>query len=106
MVDKIKSKGVLQKGQRVLVVEDLISTGGSSLKAVEVLRNEAANVIGCLAIFTYGFYKADQAFREALVKYHTLSNYDALIEQAIQSNYITADDMETLVQWRADIGKN
>lgn len=97
-------EGELKKGQSVLVVEDLISTGGSSIKAIEALRENVANVVGCLAIFTYGFHKATAAFDAALTKYDTLSNYDALIEEAIKSDYINQEDMHYLVNWRAKIG--
>jgi len=97
-------EGELKKGQSVLVVEDLISTGGSSIKAIEALRENVANVVGCLAIFTYGFHKADAAFKAALCKYETLSDYDALIKEAIESNYISQEDMENLVNWRAKVG--
>lgn len=97
-------EGELKAGQRVLVVEDLISTGGSSIKAIEALRENVANVVGCLAIFTYGFHKAEKAFADALVKYETLANYDALIKEAKESNYVSQADMDYLVKWRAEVG--
>ena len=99
-------EGELQKGQRVLVVEDLISTGGSSIKAIEALREEVANVVGCLAIFTYGFHKANKAFEAALCPFDTLSNYDALIAEAIESQYITQADLDYLINWRAKVGSS
>jgi len=97
-------EGELKAEQRVLVVEDLISTGGSSIKAIEALRENSATIVGCLAIFTYGFDKATQAFKNANVSYKTLSNYDALIQEAIQRNYIKDADMDFLVEWRSEVG--
>lgn len=93
-------EGKLEPGQRVLVIEDLISTGGSCLQAVECLRAVDANVVGVLAIFTYGFEKAKQAFEEAECPMATLSHYDALIKQAAERQYISVDDQKTLQAWR------
>lgn len=93
-------EGELQPGQRVLVIEDLISTGGSSLKAVDSLREGGAEVVGLLAIFTYGFEKADRAFREKKVPWHALSNYDALIELALKTGFIDENDLLNLKKWR------
>lgn len=89
-------EGAAPNGKRVLVVEDLISTGGSSLQAVEALRAAGAEVVGCLAIFTYGFPKAERAFERARVPYATLSHYDALVREALATNYIDKHDLETL----------
>lgn len=89
-------EGASPQGKRVLVVEDLISTGGSSLQAIEALRQAGAQVVGCLAIFTYGFPKAERAFDNANVPYATLSNYDALVREALATNYIDKHDLETL----------
>ena len=88
------------QGLRVLVIEDLISTGGSSLKAVEAVREVGMEVVGVLAIFTYGFEKADTLFNEANCSFDTLSNYDILIAQAIENQYIKPEEMETLKAWR------
>ncbi|MFT4762058.1 MAG: orotate phosphoribosyltransferase [Paraglaciecola sp.] len=99
-------EGELPQGKSVLVIEDLISTGGSSIKAIDALRDNGANVVGCMAIFTYGFQKAVDAFAAADCKFSTLSNYDALIREAIESKYITQADMDFLVNWRAEVGKN
>lgn len=93
-------EGDLRPGQKVVVVEDLISTGGSSLKAVDAIRNDGCEVLGMLAIFTYGFPEADTKFKQAKVKLNTLSNYDAVLAQALSTNYISADDIETLQEWR------
>ncbi len=87
-------------GLKVLVIEDLISTGGSSLKAVEAVREARMEVVGVLAIFTYGFEKAVTLFRDANCPFDTLSNYDILIAQAIENQYIKSEEMETLKAWR------
>jgi orotate phosphoribosyltransferase len=97
-------EGHLPPNSKVLVVEDLISTGGSSIKAVDALKEAGADVIGVLAIFTYGFEKADNAFRNANCPYLTLSNYDALIPEAIDQNYINSEDLDFLKNWRAEVG--
>ena len=93
-------EGIVGKGQSVVVIEDLISTGGSSLKAVEALREAGCDVKGMAAIFTYEFKTADDNFKKAKCKLVTLSNYDALITQALQSNYITDKDLKSLQAWR------
>ena len=95
-------EGRLEAGQRVLVVEDLISTGGSSLKAVEALRETGAEVLGMVAIFSYGFELAAENFRKAEVKLQTLTNYHTLIETALSTAYIQQDQVEILQQWRKD----
>lgn len=95
-------EGRLVPGQRVMVVEDLISTGGSSLKAVEAIREAGGFVEGMVAIFTYGFPRAEQAFKEADVRLHTLSDYNTLIEMALETGYITEDQVELLSAWRED----
>jgi len=92
-------EGFLQKGQSVVVVEDLISTGNSSLLAVEALKNEGAIVKGMVAIFTYGFEKATENFKNANVNLHTLSNYENLLELAVAKNYINEKEYETLQEW-------
>lgn len=93
-------EGRLEKGQKVLVVEDLISTGGSSLKAVEALREAGATVIGVLAIFSYGFEEAHQYFEAANCPLRTLSNYDTLLEEAVAQNYIKKEELAQLQSWR------
>jgi orotate phosphoribosyltransferase len=93
-------EGFLQKGQNVIVVEDLISTGNSSLLAVEALRNEGANVKGMAAIFSYGFQVATDNFAQANVDIFTLSNYESLLELAAAKEYITENEQELLQEWR------
>ncbi len=93
-------EGDLQEGQRVLVVEDLISTGGSCLVAVDALRDAGAEVVGVLAIFQYGFARAQQAFYEKQVDFQTLTNYDALAEEAARTGYVTGEDLNILKKWR------
>lgn len=95
-------EGRLEAGQRVVVVEDLVSTGGSSLKAVEAIREAGAVVEGMVAIFTYSFPVATEAFKEAGVKLHTLSNYNALIEKALETGYIQESQVEVLSAWREE----
>jgi len=93
-------EGHLEPGQRVLVVEDLISTGGSSLKAIEALREAGANIVGLVAIFSYGFEQAVQNFLQADCPFATLTNYNALIEVAIATGYIQNTHFDTLQAWR------
>lgn len=93
-------EGDLPQGARVVVVEDLISTGGSSLAAVDALQKSGAIVLGMVAIFTYNFIKSRRAFEYANVELHTLSHYEALLEQAVEENYIKAEDMDVLKEWR------
>lgn len=95
-------EGNLRPGQKVVVIEDLISTGKSSLKAVEAVRAAGAEVIGMAALFTYGFPVAEENFRKAGVKLLTLSNYNAMIEAALATNYIKDSDVDTLKEWRQD----
>lgn len=95
-------EGNLKPGQKVVVIEDLISTGGSSLKAVEAIRNAGCEVIGMAAIFTYGFPVAARKFKSAQVELITLSNYNAMLETALGTNYIKPEDLETLQEWRKD----
>lgn len=93
-------EGIIEKGQSVVVIEDLISTGGSSLKAVEALREAGCKVKGMAAIFTYGFKTANDNFKKAKCELITLSNYDTMIAQALQSNYINEKDLLSLKTWR------
>ena len=95
-------EGTLKPGQKVVVIEDLVSTGGSSLKAVEAIRNAGCEVVGMVAIFTYGFPVAVKRFNDAGVKLITLSNYNSMLEAAIDIDYIKNEDLETLKEWRKD----
>lgn len=95
-------EGDLRQGQKVVVVEDLVSTGKSSLKAVEAVRNAGSEVVGMVALFTYGFPVAETNFEEAGVKLLTLSDYNTMLEVALKTNYICEDDLETLRRWRND----
>ena len=93
-------EGDLKPKQKVVIIEDLISTGGSSLKAVEAIRKDGSEVLGMVAIFTYGFALADEKFKNAKVKLTALSNYDAVLTEALATNYIAEKDVETLREWR------
>jgi orotate phosphoribosyltransferase len=93
-------EGDVKPGQKVMVIEDLISTGGSSLKAVEALRKAGCNVVGMCAIFTYGFPVAEKSFTDANVKLITLSNYNKLVQIAIETGYVKANQLEVLNKWR------
>jgi orotate phosphoribosyltransferase len=95
-------EGYYEKGQKVVVIEDLISTGGSSLNAVRALREAECNVLGMVAIFTYGFQTAADGFAAENCKLNTLSNYNELVECAVESGYIGASEVETLKKWRND----
>jgi orotate phosphoribosyltransferase len=95
-------EGVLEKGQKVVVIEDLVSTGKSSLETVEVLRAAGADVIGMCALFTYGFVAADEAFARAGVPLKTISNYQALMEVAEEQKILAPEQVETFAQWRLD----
>jgi len=97
---KNQIEGHLESGQNVIVIEDLISTGKSSLLAVEALKNNNATVKGMVAIFSYGFDFAAENFKNANVDLTTLSDYNYLLEQAKKSNYITDNDLDTLKSWR------
>lgn len=92
-------EGFLQKGQSVVIVEDLISTGKSSLLAVDALREAGANIKGMVAIFTYGFPVADENFKQANVNLTTLSDYSHLLDLALNKNYISEKELATLAQW-------
>lgn len=95
-------EGNLTPGQKVVVIEDLISTGGSSLKAVEAIRAAGCCVMGMTSIFTYGFPIANDRFKEAGVPVVSLSNYSAMLEVALEANFITPDELSTLRLWRQD----
>ena len=95
-------EGSLSHGQKVMVIEDLISTGQSSLKAAEAIRMAGGEVIGMVAMFTYGFPIAEERFEEAGIRLTTLSNYEALLEVALETGFIGKNDVATLQQWRKD----
>ncbi len=95
-------EGFYEKGRKVVVIEDLISTGKSSLEVVEVLRKEGLDVIGIVSIFTYGFDVADKAFSEAGVRYISLTNYNILIDLAKENGMVTSYQLSTLLNWRKD----
>ena len=96
-------EGALSKGKKVVVIEDLISTGGSSITAVEALREAGADVIGVVAIFTYGLKKADEQFKQAQMPFYTLSNYNELIDVAKENGEISDNDIRSLVDWRDNL---
>ena len=93
-------EGDLRPKQKVVVIEDLISTGGSSLKAVEAIRKNGAEVLGMVAIFTYGFPEAEERFRKENVELTTLCNYSEVLEEALATGYISEKDMAALGEWR------
>lgn len=93
-------EGEVIPGQRVVVIEDLISTGKSSLQAVQALKDAGCTVAGLAAIFSYGFDQATENFNDAKCKFFTLSNYNALLKYAEANNYISADESEILRKWR------
>ena len=95
-------EGELRPGMKVVVVEDLISTGGSSLKAVEALRQHGCEVIGMVASYTYGFPVAEEAFKAANVELTTLTNYEAVVEVALGTGYIKQEHVAMLHEWRAN----
>ena len=95
-------EGELKPGSKVVIIEDLVSTGGSSLKAVQAVRNFGCDVAGMVAIFTYGFPVAEAAFKDAKVTLTTLSNYDAVLEEAVRTHYIDESEIAVLHEWRKD----
>lgn len=99
---KNQIEGELPAGSKVVVVEDLISTGGSSLKAVAALREAGFEVVGMVASYTYGFPVAEAAFSEAGVKLVTLTDYKSVVEKALEIGYIKADEVPMLDEWRRD----
>lgn len=99
---KNQVEGDLTVGRSVVVVEDLVSTGQSSLNAVQALRDAGCEVKGMVAIFSYGFDAASKAFAEAKVNLHSLTNYSILLDQALRSDYITEKDLLPLNEWRKD----
>ena len=97
---KNQIEGHLEKGQNVVVIEDLISTGKSSLQAVDALKETDVNIKGMVAIFTYGFEIANKNFKESNIELTTLSSYEHLLEQALDSHYISEKELNTLQDWR------
>lgn len=95
-------EGELKQGTKVVVLEDLVSTGNSSLKAVEALRKYGCEVIGMLASYTYGFPIAQKAFQDADVPLYTLTDYDHVVAEALETGYIKDSDVELLHKWRKD----
>lgn len=95
-------EGVMEPGKKVVVIEDLISTGKSSLQVVDVLREQGAEVIGMCGLFTYGFNAASEAFEKAMLPLYTISNYQALMEVAEEQKLIAPEQKESLEQWRVD----
>ena len=99
---KNQIEGFIEGGQNVVVVEDLLSTGKSSLNAVKALKEAKVNVKGMVAIFTYGFDVATKNFEEAGITLNTLSNYENLLEQALDTNYISQKELKTLSEWNSN----
>lgn len=99
---KNQIEGFFESGQNVVVVEDLISTGKSSLNAVIALKEAGVNVKGMIAIFTYGFAVATENFKKENILLHTLSNYENLLEKALETNYISEKESKTLLEWNSN----
>jgi len=93
-------EGYFEKGQKVIVIEGLISTGGSSMKAIDALRETGLDVKGLIAIFTYGFSKAEATFKNANCPFVTLTSYDLLLKQAVVNDYIQESDINSLKEWK------
>lgn len=98
-------EGDLKPGSKVVVVEDLISTGGSSMKAIEAVRNAGCDVLGMVAIFTYGLSTADATFKEGKVNVTALCNYDTILDEALRIDYIDESEIKTLQEWRKNPSK-
>ena len=95
-------EGDLKPKQKVIVIEDLVSTGGSSLKAVEAIRRDGSDVLGMLAVFTYGLPQAVKNLHESRVELTTLCDYDAILDEALMTDYIDESELKTLQDWRRD----
>ncbi len=95
-------EGHYEKGQKTVVIEDLVSTGKSSLQVVDVLNNAGLHVIGMVSIFTYGFPVATEAFKKYQIPYHSLTNYTALLDLAIERGTVSGDEQDILLKWRDD----
>ncbi|WP_208589268.1 orotate phosphoribosyltransferase [Gracilibacillus suaedae] len=99
-------EGKVEQGDKVIVIEDLISTGGSSIESALVLREAGAEVLSVLAIFSYGLKKADQQFKEANIPFTTITNFDILAKALVENNEITDVEKTDLLQWRDELGNN
>ena len=95
-------EGFYEKGQKTVVIEDLVSTGKSSLQVVEVLKEQGLEVVGMVSIFTYGFTVATEAFSKASLNYYSLTDYPTLIELAVAKGIVSADQQQVLLKWRDD----
>jgi len=95
-------EGFYEKGQKTVVIEDLVSTGKSSLQVVDVLNNSGLQVMGMVSIFTYGFPVATEAFKKYQIPYHSLTNYTALLDLAIERGTVSGDEQDILLKWRDD----
>ncbi|MFC0776150.1 orotate phosphoribosyltransferase [Terrimonas alba] len=95
-------EGFYEKGQKTVVIEDLVSTGKSSLQVVDVLKEQGLEVIGMVSIFTYGFPVADEAFAKSGIQYYSLTNYPSLIELAVENGTVSASEQDVLLKWRDD----
>lgn len=95
-------EGDLKPKQKVIVIEDLVSTGGSSLKAVEAIRRDGSDVLGMMAIFTYGFPRSINSLRDARVELTTLCDYDSILDEALATDYIDESELQMLQDWRND----
>lgn len=95
-------EGFYEKGQKTVVIEDLVSTGKSSLQVVDVLKEAGLDVVGMVSIFTYGFPVATEAFAKYAIQYHSLTDYSALIELALQKGTVSAADQDILLKWKDD----
>ena len=93
-------EGFYEKGQKVVVIEDLISTGGSSIKAIDALKSAGLDVKGLVAIFTYGFEQAKNNFEKAECPFVTLTSYEVLLDQAVKHEYVNASDLDSLREWK------
>ncbi len=93
-------EGEVQDGQRAVIIEDLVSTGKSSLQVINALKDKGIEVIGLISIFSYGFEEAEDAFKKIKCRFFSLSNYDSLLDVAVKGNYINVSDLETLRVWR------
>lgn len=98
-------EGMLRKGQNVVVIEDLISTGKSSLNAIEALKETGVNIKALIAVFTYGFEISINNFKKNKIKLHTLSDYDTLLEEALEIKYISKSDLKALSNWKDNPSK-
>lgn len=95
-------EGFYEKGQKTVVIEDLVSTGKSSLQVVDVLKAQGLDVIGMVSIFTYGFPVVDEAFAKSGIEYYSLTNYPSLIELAVENGTVSASEQDVLLKWRDD----